>query len=61
MIINENGVERNATEKELLQAKIDKETAEIFNAEIAAKVAAKTSALAKLAALGLSADEIASL
>jgi hypothetical protein len=61
MIINENGVERKATDQELLQSKIDQETAKLFNAEMEARVAAKTSALAKLAALGLTADEIASL
>ena len=61
MIINENGVERKATDQELLQSKIDQETAKLFNAEMEARIAAKTSALAKLAALGLTADEIASL
>ena len=57
------GVEtiRELTADELAQRKLDEAEAKTAQAEAEAKAAARESALAKLAALGLSADEIAAL
>jgi DNA-binding NarL/FixJ family response regulator len=52
---------RDLTEDELAQRKIDTANATAQKLAEQAKVAARESALAKLAALGLTADEIASL
>ena len=54
-------IKRGFTASELEQQQKDEAARQIVQAEIDAKVAAKASALAKLAALGLSADEIAAL
>jgi hypothetical protein len=53
--------ERPLTADELSQRDLDQATAEALQAEADAKVAARESALAKLAALGLTADEVAAL
>jgi len=52
---------RDLTEDELAQRKIDTANATAQKLAEQAKVAARESALAKLASLGLTADEIASL
>jgi hypothetical protein len=52
---------REMTEQEHAQYLIDVEASNAFKAESEAKATARISALAKLAALGLTADEIASL
>jgi DNA-binding NarL/FixJ family response regulator len=49
------------TADELAQRELDQAEAEARQAEAEAKVAARESALAKLAALGLTADEVAAL
>jgi hypothetical protein len=54
-------IERPLTADEIAQRKLDISTAEARQAEADAKVAARESALAKLAALGLTADEVAAL
>ena len=54
MIINDNGIEREATQQELLQAKIDQETAAQIKAEVEAKATAKAALLDRL---GITADE----
>ena len=54
-------INREMTADELADFNAKKELDEQKQAEREAKVAAKASALAKLAALGLTADEIASL
>ena len=54
-------VEREMNAEELALFDAQKEAAEIEQAEREAKATARASALSKLAALGLSADEIASL
>jgi hypothetical protein len=53
--------ERPLTAEELAQRELDQAESEALQAEADAKVAARTSALAKLAALGLTADEVAAL
>jgi DNA-binding NarL/FixJ family response regulator len=52
---------RELTAEELAQRKQDQTEAKARQSEVDAKVAARDSALAKLAALGLSAEEIAAL
>lgn len=52
---------RSFTDAELEQREIDQENAASAQAEAEAKAAARTSALAKLADLGLTAEEIAAL
>ena len=52
---------REMTKEEIAEVQKAKENADNFRAESEAKESAKDSALAKLAALGLSADEIAAL
>jgi DNA-binding NarL/FixJ family response regulator len=52
---------RELTAEELAKRKLDQAETKAQQAEADAKVAARESALAKLAALGLSADEIAAL
>jgi DNA-binding NarL/FixJ family response regulator len=54
-------VERPLTADEIAQREVDQAEAEARQAEADAKVAARESALAKLAALGLTADEVAAL
>jgi DNA-binding NarL/FixJ family response regulator len=53
--------ERPLTSDEIAQRALDQAEAEARQAEADAKVAARESALAKLAALGLTADEVAAL
>ncbi len=59
--VSEDGIKREATPEELAQFKIDKVTQEVYQLEFEAKIAARTSALAKLEALGLTEEEIAAL
>jgi DNA-binding NarL/FixJ family response regulator len=59
--IQENGEKREATEAEIAQFAIDRIQADKRQADEEAKTAARQSALAKLAALGLTEDEIAAL
>lgn len=59
--ISEDGVKREATIEELEQFRLDKETQNALKAEQDAKIAARQSALAKLAALGLTEEEIGAL
>lgn len=54
-------IERDFTPEELAQREIDAAEAATIQAAIEAKAAARQSALAKLAELGLTADEIAAL
>jgi hypothetical protein len=54
-------VQREETEEELAQKEIAKNEAESIQAEKEAKELARASALAKLAALGLTEEEIAAL
>jgi len=54
MIINDNGIERKATEQELLQAKIDQEFAAQIKAEAKARAAQKAALLERL---GITEDE----
>lgn len=58
-------IERQLTPQELEQAEIDSQLSQIqrqeFEAAAAAKAAAAASAVAKLEAIGLTADEIAAL
>jgi hypothetical protein len=54
-------VERDLNDAEIEQERIDNLAFEIVKSEAEAKATARASALAKLAALGLSADEIAAL
>ena len=58
-LVYNNEPAKRPTEKEILDKAAELEKAEI--AQLQAKAAARASALAKLAALGLSADEIAAL
>jgi hypothetical protein len=60
-IIYEDGFEREASEQELLQFKKDKEESEKSLNLISDRKQARDSALAKLAALGLTEEEIAAL
>lgn len=62
-IVNEDGtiVEREPNETELKQAQKDRAIIDAENAQLIAKREARNSALAKLAALGLTEDEIAAL
>ena len=62
-IVQENGVivEREFTPDELKQNAKDSALLQQLNAEAEAKATARASALAKLAALGLTPDEVASL
>jgi DNA-binding NarL/FixJ family response regulator len=53
--------ERPLTADEIAQRELDIAQAEALQAEAEAKVTARESALAKLAALGLTADEVAAL
>jgi DNA-binding NarL/FixJ family response regulator len=59
--IQEDGEMREATEAELAQFEIDREAEELRVQEQEAKATARESALAKLAALGLTEEEIAAL
>jgi DNA-binding NarL/FixJ family response regulator len=59
--IQEDGKKREATEKEIEQFAIDRIAQEALQVEQDAKIAARQSALAKLAALGLTEEEIAAL
>jgi DNA-binding NarL/FixJ family response regulator len=52
---------RPLTAEEVIQSELIKAGAEAAQAEQAAKIASRESALAKLAALGLTEDEIAAL
>lgn len=54
-------VQRNFTNEESEQSKVDAAQAKARQAEADAKAAARESALAKLAQLGLTAEEIAAL
>ena len=53
-----NGHVRPLTDAEIAQRELDRQAAEQRQAEIVAKEAAKQSAVDKLAALGLTVDEI---
>ena len=53
--------ERPLTADEIIERETMQAEHQIFQAEADAKVAARESALAKLAALGLTADEVAAL
>jgi hypothetical protein len=53
--------ERSLTAEEIAEREVMQAEAEARQAEADAKVAARESALAKLAALGLTADEVAAL
>jgi hypothetical protein len=59
--IQEDGEMREATEAELAQFEIDREAEQLRVQEQEAKAAARNSALAKLAALGLTEEEIGAL
>ena len=59
--IQEDGEKREATPEEVAQILADQEVYATLDAEQAAKIASRESALAKLAALGLTEDEIAAL
>jgi DNA-binding NarL/FixJ family response regulator len=59
--IQENGEKREATEAEIAQFAKDRIAADKLKAEEEARLAARESALAKLAALGLTEAEIAAL
>jgi hypothetical protein len=54
-------IERPMTTEEIAQREVIQAEVEASQAEAEAKVAARESALAKLAALGLTADEVAAL
>jgi len=54
-------IERPLTEEEIAELAVMHAEAEVLQAEHDAKVAARESALTKLAALGLTADEVAAL
>lgn len=54
-------IERPLTDQELAEREVMQAEFEAHQAEADAKVAARESALAKLAALGLTADEVAAL
>jgi hypothetical protein len=60
--IQDNGKKRKATAEEIAQIEKDRlefaEQARLFEAEQTAKAEAKASAMAKLAALGLSDEEV---
>jgi DNA-binding NarL/FixJ family response regulator len=59
--VQEDGEMREATPEELAQIVADQQEAATRAAEELAKAEARTSALAKLAALGLTEEEIAAL
>jgi DNA-binding NarL/FixJ family response regulator len=59
--VSEDGVKREATASEIAQFEQDRIEREAATAEKEAKQAARQSALAKLAALGLTEAEIAAL
>jgi len=59
--INDNGIERDMTLDEIANYEAVIATAEADNAAIQAKAQARASARTKLAALGLTDDEIAAL
>jgi DNA-binding NarL/FixJ family response regulator len=59
--VMENGEKRKATADELTQMQQDKIASDALEAEIQAQKDARQSALAKLAALGLTEAEIAAL
>jgi biopolymer transport protein ExbD len=65
LYINDNGKKREATDEEIAQFEKDKADYEqkliLIEAEENAKIQARQSALAKLAALGLTEEEIAAL
>ena len=54
-------VERDATQEEITNQNLTSEEAKAIELTLEAKTEARTSALAKLAALGLTEDEIAAL
>jgi protein-tyrosine-phosphatase len=56
-----NLIERSLTAEEITEAEVRQAEAEVRQAETEAKATARESALAKLAALGLTADEVAAL
>jgi hypothetical protein len=59
--ISEDGIQREATPEELAQFELDKAERLASKESIEAKIAARGSALAKLAALGLTEEEIGAL
>lgn len=61
IVDGDNVIDREMNDAELEQYELDQAEAEARIAEREAKATARASALAKLAALGFSADEIASL
>jgi len=60
-IISIDGVLREMNDQEITQFKLDNAEQEALKAEQEAKIASRQSALAKLAALGLTEDEIGAL
>jgi hypothetical protein len=56
--VNDNGKKRKATAEEISQFEKDQQAASLLEAEQTAKAEAKASAMAKLAALGLSEEEV---
>jgi DNA-binding NarL/FixJ family response regulator len=61
IMISIDGVLREMNDEEIAQFELDKAEQESLRVEQDAKIAARQSALAKLAALGLTEEEIASL
>jgi DNA-binding NarL/FixJ family response regulator len=61
LMISIDGVFREMNNQEIAQFELDKAEQETQQAEQEAKIAARQSALAKLAALGLTEEEIAAL
>jgi DNA-binding NarL/FixJ family response regulator len=61
IFVQEDGEKRRATAEEIRQFEIDQAAQEALQAQQDAKTASRQSALAKLAALGLTEEEIAAL
>jgi hypothetical protein len=61
IFVSEDGVQREATPEEVQQFELDKVESQSNAVVIESRKMARTSALAKLAALGLTEEEIAAL
>jgi DNA-binding NarL/FixJ family response regulator len=61
IFVSEDGVQREATSEELQQLELDKIERVSIQESLDAKIAARQSGVAKLAALGLTEEEIAAL
>jgi hypothetical protein len=61
VLVFEDGIERKATPEEILEISKIKDESKATKDLVEAKAEARTSALAKLAALGLTEEEIAAL